>query len=114
MIWIRLVCDLNEIYATLNLVHEGLPVGRPRHIHKTALFSSRATRYPGCRRMLDRCCLGISCAHGIVAPDGRGQEKNSRNADGKLVNLGNFDAEGANVHRWKPGNANDNLGLVFS
>ncbi len=30
------------------------------------------------------------------------------------MNVGNFDADGANVNRWTPDNANDNLGVVLS
>lgn len=30
------------------------------------------------------------------------------------MNVGNFDADGANVNRWNPDNANDNLGVSFS
>lgn len=40
--------------------------------------------------------------------------KERRSADGNLVNVGNFDANGANVNNWKPDNVNDNLGVSFS
>lgn len=30
------------------------------------------------------------------------------------MNVGNADADGANVNRWTPDNANDNLGVSFS
>ena len=30
------------------------------------------------------------------------------------MNFGNADADGANVNRWTPDNANDNLGVAFS
>lgn len=40
--------------------------------------------------------------------------KMERSSDGNLVNFGNFNADGANVNRWKPDNANDNLGALFS
>lgn len=41
-------------------------------------------------------------------------KKKRRDSDGKLVNVGNFNANGANVNRWTPDNVNDNLGLIFS
>lgn len=37
-----------------------------------------------------------------------------RDSDGNLVNVGNFDADGANVNRWNPDNTNDNLGVLLS
>ncbi len=40
--------------------------------------------------------------------------KNRRTSDGNLVNVGNFDADGANVNNWKPDNSNSNLGVSFS
>lgn len=40
--------------------------------------------------------------------------KTSRDSDGNLVNVGNFDAKGANVNNDRPDNRNDNLGVSFS
>jgi len=40
--------------------------------------------------------------------------KTSRESDGNLVNVGNFDDTGANVNRNNPDNRNDNLGVSFS
>lgn len=37
-----------------------------------------------------------------------------RNADGNLVNVGNFDADGANLNNNRPDNPNDNLGVCSS
>ena len=45
---------------------------------------------------------------------GRKSAKKRRDSDGNLVNVGNFDADGANVNRNRPGNHNDNLGVAFS
>ena len=41
-------------------------------------------------------------------------DKTSRDSDGNLVNVGNFDAKGANVNNDRPDNRNDNLGVSFS
>ncbi len=41
-------------------------------------------------------------------------DKTSRESDGNLVNVGNFDDTGANVNRNNPDNRNDNLGVSFS
>jgi hypothetical protein len=40
--------------------------------------------------------------------------KTSRDSDGNLVYVGNFDDTGANVNRTNPDNQNDNLGVSFS
>ncbi len=40
--------------------------------------------------------------------------KTSRDSDGNLVNVGNFDDTGANVNNDRPDNRNDNLGVSFS
>lgn len=37
-----------------------------------------------------------------------------RDSDGNLVNVGNFDADGANMNRWNPDNTNDGLGVLLS
>lgn len=49
----------------------------------------------------------------IIATDGKTQ-KIRRNSDGKLVNVGNFDADGANLNSWNPDNSNGNIGVSFS
>lgn len=41
-------------------------------------------------------------------------DKTSRDSDGNLVNVGNFDSDGANVNNDRPDNRNDNLGVSFS
>ena len=41
-------------------------------------------------------------------------DKTSRESDGNLVYVGNFDDTGANVNRNNPDNRNDNLGVSFS
>ncbi len=41
-------------------------------------------------------------------------KRKRRDADGKLVNVGNFDADGANVNRNRPDYSGDYLGVVFS
>lgn len=41
-------------------------------------------------------------------------DKTSRESDGNLVNVGNFDDTSANVNRNNPDNRNDNLGVSFS
>ena len=41
-------------------------------------------------------------------------DKTSRDSDGNLVNVGNFDDAGANVNRNNPDNQSDNLGVSFS
>lgn len=51
-------------------------------------------------------------AQTLVAEDGKNEKK--RSSDGNLVNVGNFDTDGANVNRNDPRNANDNLGVSFS
>ena len=43
-----------------------------------------------------------------------GEGKNSRDSDGNLVNVGNFDSNGANVNRWTPRNSDSNMGVCFS
>lgn len=40
--------------------------------------------------------------------------KTSRDSDGNLVNVGNFDSDGANVNNDRSDNLNDNLGVSFS
>lgn len=40
--------------------------------------------------------------------------KKERSSDGNLVNFGNADDNGANVNRWNPQNANDNIGFFLS
>ncbi|MDO8482774.1 MAG: hypothetical protein Q7S86_03080, partial [bacterium] len=41
-------------------------------------------------------------------------QKKRRSSDGNLVNVGNFDADGANVNNWNPDNSDDDLGVSFS
>lgn len=48
------------------------------------------------------------------APDDPKPKADIRNSDGNFVNVGNFDADGANVNRNRPRNSNGNLGVCFS
>ena len=41
-------------------------------------------------------------------------KKSGRSSDGHFVNVGNADANGANVNRNQPDNRNDNLGVSLS
>ena len=38
----------------------------------------------------------------------------ARESDGNLVNVGNFDTDGANVNRWNPDNTNSDIGVLLS
>ncbi len=44
----------------------------------------------------------------------KGAERTSRNHDGKLVNLGDFDDKGVNGKSWNPDNSNSNVGVSLS
>ena len=50
----------------------------------------------------------------LLMPQMAQDKRKRRNSDGNLVNVGNADADGANVNRWNPDNSNDNLGVAFS
>jgi len=50
----------------------------------------------------------------LLLPRTEEYKKGRRASDGKLVNVGNFDADGANVNRNTPDNSNDLLGVSFS
>ncbi|HLC44041.1 MAG TPA: hypothetical protein VJK08_02880 [Patescibacteria group bacterium] len=45
---------------------------------------------------------------------GRKSTEKRLSSDSKLVNVGNFNADGANVNRNRPDNHNDNLGVSVS
>lgn len=50
----------------------------------------------------------------LLLPKTEKCKKIRRNSDGKLVNVGNFDSNGANLNDWNPDNSNDNIGVSFS
>jgi hypothetical protein len=56
----------------------------------------------------------VSAQAGTGAKTQTMADKTSRTSDGNLVNVGNFDDDGANVNRNEPRNVNDNLGVSFS
>ena len=61
----------------------------------------------------DTVAISRSAGQSDLAMGGAGQ-RGTLSSNGKLVNVGNFDRDGANVNDWNPRNSNDDIGVVLS